>query len=154
MSSREQFAEVLHAWVKVFMERSMTDFKRFMDESDLSPSQVNILMRLHFRGMCDVSEIGEQMGVSNAAASQAVDRLVQKDLLERTEDPVDRRVKQLRLSPQGEKLVEESFAARRRWMDGLNDVLSLQQQAEVAAALTVLTEAARQLSVPARVNNP
>jgi len=154
MSTHEQFSEVLHAWVKVFMERSMTDFKRFMDESDLSPSQVNILMRLHFRGMCDVSAIGEQMGVTNAAASQAVERLVQKGLLDRTEDPVDRRVKQLRLSPRGEKLVEESFEARRRWMDGLTGVLSPEQQEEIAAALTALTDAARLLNVPATVNDP
>jgi DNA-binding MarR family transcriptional regulator len=153
MSEVEQFSEVLHAWVKVFMERSMTDFKRFMDASDLSPSQVNILMRLHFRGMCDVSEIGEQMGVTNAAASQAVDRLVQKGLLERTEDPIDRRVKQLRLSPHGEKLVEESFEARRRWMDGLTAVLSPEQQEQVAVALTVLTDAARLLAAPAAVND-
>jgi DNA-binding MarR family transcriptional regulator len=152
MSSHEQFTEVLHTWVKVFMERSMTDFKRFMDESDLSPSQVNILMRLHFRGMCDVSEIGEQMGVTNAAASQAVDRLVQKSLLERTEDPVDRRVKQLRLSPRGEKLVEESFEARRRWMDELTDVLAPEQQEQIAVALTALTDAARLLAIAASVN--
>ena len=92
------YLEVLHEWVEVFMQRSMSDFKRFMDESELSPSQVNILMRLHFRGKCDVSDIGTGLGVSKAAASQSVDRLFQRNLLKRVEDPVDRRFKQVTLT--------------------------------------------------------
>jgi DNA-binding MarR family transcriptional regulator len=142
MSSHEQFTEVLHTWVKVFMERSMTDFKRFMDESDLSPSQVNILMRLHFRGMCDVSEIGEQLGVTNAAASQAVDRLVGLGLIERTEDPDDRRAKRLTLTQKGRTLIEQGIEARSKWIEGLMDVLTSEQQNMIISALTLLTKAA------------
>jgi len=42
MLPTKPYLDVLHEWVKVFMQRSMSDFKRFMDETDLSPSQVNI----------------------------------------------------------------------------------------------------------------
>lgn len=142
MSSTKQFSKVLHEWVKMFMQRSMSDFKGFMDESELSSSQVNVLMRLHFRGKCDVSDIGAGMGVTKAAASQTVDRLVQRKLLERIEDPIDRRFKQISLTAQGQRLVERSFQARCRWMDELPRVLSQEQQEEIAAALAVLTEAA------------
>lgn len=144
MSSTTRFSEVLHEWVKVFMQRSMSDFKRFMDETELSFSQVNVLMRLHFGGKCDVSDIAAGMGATNAAASQTVDRLVQRKLLERAEDPIDRRFKQITLTAQGLALVERSFEARRRWMDELTRVLSLEQQEEIAAALAVLTEAAQE----------
>ena len=143
MLSSKRFSEVLHEWVKVFMQRSMRDFKHFMDEAELSPTQVNVLMRLHFGGRCDVSDIGTGLGVTNAAASQTVERLVQRGLLARSEDPVDRRVKRLTLTPQGENLVERSFEARRRWMDELTGVLPLEQQEEIAAALAILTEAAQ-----------
>ncbi|MGA2821231.1 MAG: MarR family transcriptional regulator [Anaerolineales bacterium] len=143
MSSTKQFSEVLHEWVKVFMQRSMSDFKRFMDETELSSSQMNVLMRLHFGGKSDVTDIAAGMGVTNAAASQTVDRLVQRKLLERTEDPIDRRFKQITLTAQGQTLVERSFEARRRWMDEMSRVLSLQQQEEIAAALAVLTAAAQ-----------
>jgi DNA-binding MarR family transcriptional regulator len=142
------YTEALHEWVKVFMQRSMSDFKRFMDESELSSSQVNILMRLHFGGKCDVSDIGTGMGVTKAAASQTVDRLVQRKLLQRMEDPIDRRFKQITLTAQGEALVESSFNARYRWMDELSEALSLEQQKEVASALSILTEAAQTTKYP------
>lgn len=125
------------------MQRSMSDFKLFMDETELSSSQVNVLMRLHSRGKCDVSEIATGMGVTNPAASQTVDRLVQRKLLERTEDPKDRRFKQITLTVEGQALVERSFEARRHWMDELARVLSLEEQEVIAAALAVLTEAAQ-----------
>jgi DNA-binding MarR family transcriptional regulator len=121
----------------------MSDFKRFMDESELSASQVNILMRLHFRGKCDVSDIGAGMGVSKAAASQMVDRLVRRDLLVRVEDPADRRFKQVTLTTRGEALVERSFEARYHWMDELSEGLSPDQQKEIAIALASLTAAAQ-----------
>lgn len=50
MSSKEEFIQVLHDFTAVFMRRSMRDFKHFMDDSGLSSSQVNALMRIHFRG--------------------------------------------------------------------------------------------------------
>jgi len=143
MSDTQSYPDVLHEWVKVFMQRSMSDFKRFMDEADLSASQVNILMRLHFRGKCDVSDIGAGMGVSKPAASQMVDRLVKRDLLVRVEDPLDRRFKQVTLTARGEALVERSFEARYHWMDELSAGLSPEQQKEIAAALASLTEAAQ-----------
>ena len=143
MLPSKPYSEALHEWVKVFMQRSMSDFKRFMDESELSASQVNILMRLHFGGKFDVSDIGAGMGVSKAAASQTVERLVQRNLLERVENPLDRRFKQVTLTARGESLVETSFEAYYRWMDELSQSLSLEQQAEIGSALAALTEAAQ-----------
>jgi len=77
MSPSEEFSNVVRDWAQVFMNRSMHDFKRFMEDTGLSFSHINILMRLFHGGNCGVSEIGEQMGITNAAASQTVDRLVQ-----------------------------------------------------------------------------
>lgn len=77
MNSSVQVTTVVREWAEVFMRRSGRDFKRFMDATGLSFSQLNILMRLFHRGHIGVSEVGERMGVTNAAASQAVERLVQ-----------------------------------------------------------------------------
>jgi len=149
MSAPKHFSDVLQEWVKVFMQRSMGDFKLFMNEADLSSSQVNVLMRLYSRGKCDVSDVAADMGVTHPAASQTVDRLVQRKLLVRTEDPNDRRFKQITLTAEGQALVERSFEARRRWMDGLTQVLSLEEQEKIAAALAVLTEAAQKKRIAA-----
>jgi len=87
MSPTKVLSEVLREWSGVFMRRSGRDFRGFMDETGLSFSQLNILMRLYHGGKCGVSEIGERLGISNAAASQSIDRLVNLGLIERSEDP-------------------------------------------------------------------
>jgi DNA-binding MarR family transcriptional regulator len=143
MSPTKTLTEVVREWTEVFMHRSMRDFKRFMDETDLSFSQISVLMRLKHGGKSGVSEIGGQMGVTNAAASQAVDRLVHLGLIERTEDPVDRRAKRLTLTQAGQTVIEKAVEARSQWVEGATEALSPAQQDMIIAALTLLTGAAR-----------
>ncbi len=143
MSSTKALTEVIHDWSEVFMHRSMRDFRGFMEETGLSFSQISVLMRLKHGGSSGVSEIGDQLGVTNAAASQAVDRLVQMGMIERTEDPEDRRAKRLVLTDKGLALVDRGIEARGKWISGLTDALSPDQQNMIISALTLLTEAAR-----------
>lgn len=138
--------DVIREWSEVFMHRSMRDFKRFMTTTGLSFSQINILMRLFHRGNCSVSEVGEQLSVSNAAASQAVDRLVGLGLIERTEDPDDRRTKRLALTQQGHNVIEKGIEARSKWIEGVSNSLNPEQQKMIISALTLLTEAAQKTS--------
>jgi len=141
----ERFSEVLREWAEVFMRRSMGDIVQLSKQSGLSMSQLGALFRLHRSGFCGVSNIGDHLGVTHAAASQMVDRLVQQGLLERAEDLDDRRVKKITLSPKGRKLVEESIEARRRWVEQLTDKLTVEEQESISAALVTLTAAARSL---------
>lgn len=145
MSPTKELTEVIHAWSKVFMHRSGRDFRRIIEKTGLSFSQISVLMRLYHGGISSVSEIGEQLGVTNAAASQAVDRLVQLDLIGRTEDPVDRRAKQLTLTPKGRTLMEDGISARCKWIESLTETLTPEQQNMIISALTLLTEAARKI---------
>ena len=135
--------EGIREWSEVFMHRSGRDFRRFMEETDLSFSQLSVLIRLYHGGISGISEIGSQLGVTKAAASQAVDRLVQLGLIERTEDPVDRRAKRLALTQKGRTLIEKGIEARSKWIEGLTDALTHEQQDMIVAALTLLTEGAR-----------
>ena len=149
MSQTEPFPEALraalHEWVKVFMRHSMHDFKTFMDQAGLSMTQVDTLMRLHRHGGCGVSDSGEQVGITNAAASQMIERLVQMRLLERSEDPNDRRVKQLNLTPAGQTLIAQGIAVRQQWLESLIANLPSEQQHAITKALVTLTEAAKKL---------
>jgi DNA-binding MarR family transcriptional regulator len=135
----------LRTWSEVFMRRSMHDFLQFSRQSGLSMSQINVLFRLNYGGQCGVSDLGEHLGVSSAAASQLVDRLVGQGLLMRSEDPNDRRSRPLTLTNNGKALVQESIEARRRWLEDLTAALPAEQQASIAAALTTLTQAALEL---------
>jgi len=141
----ERFSEIMREWAEVFMRRSMGDIVQLSKQSGLSMSQLGALFRLHRSGFCGVSNIGDHLGVTHAAASQMVDRLVQQGLLERAEDLDDRRVKKITLSPKGRKLVEESSEARRRWVEQLTDKLTVEEQESISAALVTLTAAARSL---------
>ena len=144
------FSDVLRTWAEVFMRRSMHDFMRFSRHAGLSMSQINVLFHLQYGKQCGVSDIGERLGVSNAAASQLVDRLVNLNLLERQEDPDDRRAKHLTLTARGESLVLESIEARSRWMEKLATVLTPHQQQAIVSALTTLTEAALSLKTESK----
>jgi DNA-binding MarR family transcriptional regulator len=143
MSPSEEFSKVVRDWAQVFMTRSMHDFKRFMEDTGLSFSHVNILMRLFHGGNCGVSMIGEQMGITNAAASQAVDKLVQMGMIRRTEDPQDRRAKLLEITPEGHQLLEKGVDLRSKWIETLTDDLSPAEQEMITASLLLLTNAAR-----------
>lgn len=137
-----ELSKIIQEWSRVFMCRSGHDFKHFMIETGLSFSQINILMRLFHGRECDVSCLGEDMGFSSAAASQAVDRLVQMGLIERSEDPADRRSKQLALTDKGRALVENGIKSRSQWFADAAGQLNEDQQKTIISALTILTDLA------------
>jgi DNA-binding MarR family transcriptional regulator len=137
--------QTIREWMDVFMHRSMRGWTRFAKSTGLSMPQFSILMQLHHKGLCGMSEISERFDISNAAASQLVEKLVHAGYLERAEDPSDRRAKLLKLSPSGAKLVEEGINERYRWMDKLTKNLSAEERAKVAEALNILTEAAKKV---------
>lgn len=145
MQATNQFTDVLRDWAEVFMRRSMRDFTHFMRDSGLSMPQVSALFRLHYHGMCGVSDIADHLDVTSAAASQMVDRLVQQGLLERSTDPHDRRVKQIELAPAGHQLLEDAIQARVQWLADLTTVLSPAEQETIVEALDLLTDAAKRL---------
>ena len=140
-----QITQPLRAWMDVFMHRSMRGWNQFAKSTGLSMPQFSILMQLHYKGACGMSAISERFDVSAAAASQLVDKLVQAGYIERTEDPSDRRAKLLKLSTNGAKLVDDGIQERYRWMDELASKLSAAEQTKISEALSVLTEAARQM---------
>lgn len=137
---QDEFLSTMHRWIEVFMRRSIRDLIQFTKEHGLSMSQINSLMHLHRRGSCAVSDIGDHLGITNAAASQMLDRMVQQDLILRTEDPDDRRVKQIALTEKGRGVVRKSIAARQKWMDELSTVLSPAEKDQVTAALAILLQ--------------
>jgi len=145
MSKPVQITKSLHAWMDVFMHRSMRGWGRFVKTTGLSMPQFSILMQLHYKGSCGMSEIVERAHVTAAAASQLVEKLVQGGLIERTEDPTDRRAKQLTLSKKGAQLVEQGIEERHRWMDALAANISPEEKGVIVEALEILIRAAGKL---------
>ena len=147
MTDKLQFSQTLRAWMDAFMHRSLRGWNHFANSTGLSMPQFSILMQLHHKGPCGMSEVSERFDISAAAASQLVDKLVQSGHLERAEDPSDRRAKLLTLSAKGSELIQQGIEERYRWMDDLADTLSAEDQKKVSEALTLLTNAAKEMEI-------
>jgi DNA-binding MarR family transcriptional regulator len=142
MPSSREFENAVRAWASVFMRRSVHEFMVAMKDSGLSTSQLNTLMRLHYRGSCPVSGISDELGLTAAAASQIVDRLAGMGLIERSEDPTDRRVRQVRLTTRGRSLVARGVEARIAWVRDLAARIPARELGGIIHALERLTQAA------------
>ena len=145
MTDKVQFSQITRQWMDMFMHRSMRGWNRFAKSTGLSMPQFSILMQLHHKGPCGMSEISERFDVSAAAASQLVDKLVHSGLIERVEDSHDRRAKQLSLSKKGADLVEKGIQERFRWMDELAGKLNAEERNKIGEALTLLTNAVQKM---------
>ena len=120
------------------------DFMQSMHKTGLSRPQIHALLYIYHAGECRVSEIATLTGSSAAAASQLVDRLVQQGLVERTEDPENRRVKRLRLTGKSLKLIHRGMSSN-HFLGELMGTLSAEQRQTIHAAFGYLAEASRQI---------
>lgn len=151
MSTMKQFESVMRAWFEIIMSRSSEDFVRFMKKTQLNNAQYGTLMRLYHGGGCAVGDIGTQFGMTLPAASQLVEKLVEKGWVERTESEHDRRVRHLTLTDQGRALIRSSFEARYSWAVKLGEKLPTERRDAIAQALADLIAAAQALDEPAHV---
>ncbi|HTU15047.1 MAG TPA: MarR family transcriptional regulator [Solirubrobacterales bacterium] len=75
---------------------------------DLFPPQIMVLQTLDRPK--PMRQVAEYMSCNSSNLTGITDRLEDRDLVERTADPSDRRVKLLVLTPEGEKLREQVVA--------------------------------------------
>lgn len=138
MSTHDQLAQALIHMLELSTTRSMHDWGHYVRNAGLSMPQMGLLMQLYHHGSCGVTDVSRQSGVTNAAASQLVDRLVDKHLVERIEDARDRRVKQLSLTGAGRQLVETSIRERYQWMANVAACLTVEERVKLMACLPAL----------------
>jgi len=145
MTKSPQFSQAIRSWMDVFMHRSWRSWGQFAKSTGLSMPQLSILMQLHHRGNCAIGDISERFDITNAAASQLVDKLFQGGFIKREEDPQDRRAKMLNLTDKGKDLIQRGIEERYRWVDQLSEKLTVEERAQVTDALNIMTRAAQEL---------
>ena len=145
MTNSPQFSQAIRSWMDIFMHRSMRGWGLFAKSTGLSMPQFSVMMQLHHRGNCAIGDISERFDITNAAASQLVDKLVQSGFINREEDPQDRRAKMLNLTDKGRDLIQRGMEERYRWVDQLSEKLSTAERAKVTEALNLMTQAAKEL---------
>ena len=145
MTSTPQLIQTIRHFMDFAMHHSMRERAHFAKATGLSMPQFGILMQLHYRHNCGVSDIGERFDITNAAASQLVEKLVQSRLIQREEDPNDRRAKLLNLTDKGRDLIQRGLEGRYRWVDQLAGKLSAEERETVSEALKIMSQAAEEL---------
>lgn len=152
MISTPQLIETLRHFLDIAMHHSMHERVQLAKLVGLSMPQLGILMQLHYRGTCGISDLSEKFDITNAGASQLVDKLVQSGLIQREEDPHDRRVKRVNLTEKGQKLIRHSTQNRYRWVEGLALKLSPEEREQVNQALDILARATQEMDIESGVH--
>jgi DNA-binding MarR family transcriptional regulator len=111
---------------------------------DLTLQQLRAFAFVFAHGQTPTSRVAEALGIRPNVASGIVQRLVDRRLIEREEDPDDRRVRLLRITERGFALIEELsgivLAKGRELLDRLSDD-QLRQLRDIFAAMEPRQEA-------------
>lgn len=110
--------------------------------SHLTLPQLKILTLLAGHGTLSGGELARLLGVGPATSSVMIDRLVTHDLVTRTEDPDDRRVRRIGLTKAGSQLIGSIVDAGQSKMRTLLSRLSAEELEIVSRAAALLAKAA------------
>jgi len=91
---------------------------------DLSVAQLRTLSVLAEGGAMIIGQVASRLGIGLSTAGHLIDRLVQAELVERTEDVADRRRTLAHLTPKGEDLYTRLLNGglpMSRWLQKLSD---------------------------------
>jgi DNA-binding MarR family transcriptional regulator len=111
----------------------------------LSVPQFRVLTFLSHVPGAPLARVTEHLGVSRSTASAIVDRLVRRKLVNRTEDPRERRCVVLTLTPAGAQHLQQARdATRTRLAQALSDLSAAELQ-QVSEGLTRLGHAFKEI---------
>ncbi len=119
---------------------------RAMEESGLTFTQCKALFVLSGpatgagEGACPGKELAEQIGLSMAAVSRAVDGLVEAGCVTRVEDPDDRRIRRIAITGAGEEVVGRILSARLAGLREFSESLTAAERRKLDSALETLLE--------------
>lgn len=117
---------------------------RVIEETGLSMTQCKALLELGGLGHDDqawqVSDLAELFGVSVPSMSRAVDALVKAKLATRVEDPADRRVRRVKITAKGKKLVATLVTVRLTGIESFVATLTAVQRRRLDAAVEALMD--------------
>ena len=107
--------------------------------TDLNVTLIQFHILRHIRnGAHTVAELAERQQISRPAVSQALDLLVEKELVTRTTDQQDRRYVHLALTESGDRMLTTVFSKSRHWMaDSMQD-LSEEELQTIIKAMDIL----------------
>lgn len=142
MQTTTDTARCLGEFLRFLIQSAGNEFLRAVEEAELSLTQ---LKAMHVLSAADedlsLNGLADRLGgLSLPTLSRAVEALVQRDYVSRTEDSSDRRVKRLRLTPKGRKTLDKLIAIRAAEFETVLATLTDEERNRLAAALEPILE--------------
>lgn len=103
-------------------------------------AQMRVLWVLEQRHSAALHELARNLGITSSAATELVDRLVERGYVRRVQSDEDRRRVVLGLLPKGRRLVAQLTAQRRARFQKLLHVVDRRDVARLAGALDTVNE--------------
>jgi DNA-binding MarR family transcriptional regulator len=117
------------------------EFFAALQDAEISFSQLKCLGLLsNAEAPLSLGALSEDLGLSLAAVSRAVDGLVQRGAVKRQEDPSDRRSKLVTVSARGRAVYERVLAVRVAGVERFVEELEPEDRDALAAALGPIVE--------------
>jgi len=114
--------------------------REILAEFEITPPQFNALLTLIQNGNLTIGDLGEKMYLACSTATDLVDRMERNGLVVRERDTADRRVIRLRVLERGHQMLEAVMQARRKYLSGVLERVSVDETATMVAALNHLSE--------------
>jgi MarR family 2-MHQ and catechol resistance regulon transcriptional repressor len=111
----------------------------------LGLSDFAVLEVLLHKGPTAVNTIGNMVRLTSGSITTAVDRMEQKGLVERRNDPEDRRARVVHLTPAGRKLISCAFADHEAAMERATSGLTPEERGQASELLKKLGLAAQEM---------
>jgi DNA-binding MarR family transcriptional regulator len=127
---------------ETFLRLTATEQGNPLMSIDLTMQQLRTLMILSFRGSASGQELADGLGVHLSTVTGLINRLLARGLVERGEDPNDRRVRRVRLNAEGTRLMQQMRDAGRLHKRRLLQRLDNAALAQMADAMDALNTAA------------
>ncbi|HET9345757.1 MAG TPA: MarR family transcriptional regulator [Candidatus Limnocylindrales bacterium] len=110
-------------------------------KSGMSMTHMHVMWLLRHHGALSMSRLAELLDVSFSNATGIIDRMEERELVERVRVPDDRRVVLVRIAPKGIDALEQTESLKHDRLTAILGHLDSTQVARVATALTDIRDA-------------
>jgi MarR family 2-MHQ and catechol resistance regulon transcriptional repressor len=130
----------IHLWLVMMKahEALREHAERHISSLGIGFSDFAALEVLLHKGPLPVNEIGRMVRLTSGSMTTAVDRLERKGMVERRNDPADRRTRVVHLTEAGRKLIQCAFADHEAAMERATSGLTPEERGQAVALLKKL----------------
>lgn len=111
-----------------------------VEKFQMTEEQFQVLRRIR-KGSASVSALAEASQTSRSAVSKAVDALVRRGLVTRSQDPDDRRNVPLALTGEGQRVMDGVFTEAEAWLSARFERLSPEKLEILLQGMEILRKA-------------